>query len=105
MHQSDFVAQQQNMKFAITLSILVIFWQFCDAKEVTKNLKKQLKELKSKYASIQLSMGMYIPETDGSGPLCITDLFQNKYYLAYFNLKQNKISNKFFLTIKKEKEN
>ena len=107
MHQSDFVAHQQNMKFAITLSILVIFWQFCDAKEVTKNLKKQLKELKSKYASIQLSMGMYIPETDGSGPLCTTDLFQNKYYLllAYFNLKQNKISNKFFLTIKKEKEN
>ena len=107
MHQSDFVAQQETMKFAIKLAILVIFWQFCDAKEVTKNLKKQLKELKSKYASIQLSMGMYIPETDGSGPLCITDLFQNKYYLllAYFNLKQNKISNKFFLTIKKEKEN
>ena len=105
MHQSDFVAQQQNMKFAITLSILVIFWQFCDAKEVTKKLKKDLKALKTKYESIQLSMGMYIPETDGSGPLCITDLFQNKYYLAYFNLKQNKISNKFFLTIKKEKEN
>ena len=60
MHQSDFVAQQQNMKFVITLSILVIFWQFCDAKEVTKKLKKDLKALKTKYESIQLSMGMYI---------------------------------------------
>ena len=60
MHQSDFVAQQENMNFAIKLIILVIFWQFCDAKEVTKNLKKQLKELKTKYASIQLFMGMYM---------------------------------------------
>ena len=60
MHQSDFVAQQENMKFAIILSILVIFCQFCDAKEVTKKLKKQLKELKTKYASIQLFMGMYM---------------------------------------------
>ena len=63
MHQSDFVAQQENMKFAITLSILVIFWQFCDAKEVTKKLKKDLKALKTKYESIQLSMGMYIAYT------------------------------------------
>ena len=60
IHQSDFVAQQENMNFAIKLIILVIFWQFCDAKEVTKNLKKQLKELKTKYASIQLFMGMYM---------------------------------------------
>ena len=60
MHQSDFVAQQENMNFAIKLIILVIFWQFCDAKEVTKNLKKQLKQLKTKYASIQLFMGMYM---------------------------------------------
>ena len=60
MHQSDFVAQQQNMKFVITLSILVIFWQFCDAKEVTKKLKKDLKALKTKYESIQLFMGTYM---------------------------------------------
>ena len=59
MHQSDFVAQQANMNFAIKLLILVIFWQFCDAAEITKKLKKQVKELKTKYASIQLSMGMY----------------------------------------------
>ena len=60
MHQSDFAAQQENMNFAIKLIILVIFCQFCDAKEVTKNLKKQLKQLKTKYASIQLFMGMYM---------------------------------------------
>ena len=83
IHQSGFAAQQENMNFAITILILVIFWQFCDAKEVTKNIKKKLKEIKTKYASIQLSMGMYIvyctyiPETDDSGPLCITDLFQS----------------------------
>ena len=59
MHQSGFVAKQENMNFAITLLILVIFWQFCDAKEVTKKLKKDLKALKTKYESIQLSMGMY----------------------------------------------
>ena len=60
MHQSDFVAQQENMNFAITLLILVIFWQFCDAKEITKKLKKQVKELKTKYSSMKLSMGMYM---------------------------------------------
>ena len=60
MHQSDFAAQQENMNFAKTLLILVIFWQFCDANEVTKNLKKQVKELKTKYASIKLFMGMYM---------------------------------------------
>ena len=60
MHQSDFVAQQETMKFAIKLAILVIFWQFCDANEVTKKLKKQVKELKTKYASIKLLMGMYM---------------------------------------------
>ena len=48
------------MNIAKTLSILVIFWQFCDANEVTKNLKKQVKELKTKYASIKLFMGMYM---------------------------------------------
>ena len=60
MHQSDFVAQQENMNFAKTLLILVIFWQFCDATEVTKKLKKQVKKLKTKYDSIKLFMGMYI---------------------------------------------
>ena len=59
MHQSDFVAQQESMNFAKTLLILVIFWQFCDAVKVTKELKKQVKELETKYKSIQLSMGMY----------------------------------------------
>ena len=60
MHQSDFVAQQETMKFAIKLAILVIFWQFCDAKGITKNLKKQVKELKTKHDSIKLFMGMYM---------------------------------------------
>ena len=60
MHQSGFVAKQENMNFVITLLILVIFWQFCDANEITKKLKKQVKELKTKYASIKLGMGMYI---------------------------------------------
>ena len=60
MHQSDFAVQQENMNFAKTLLILVIFWQFCDANEVTKILKKQVKELKTKYASIKLFMGMYM---------------------------------------------
>ena len=60
MHQSDFVAQQENMNFAITLLILVIFWQFCDANEVTKKIKKQVKELKTKHDSMKLFMGMYM---------------------------------------------
>ena len=60
MHQSYFVTQQENMNFAITLLILVIFWQFCDADEITKKLKKQVKELKTKYSSMKLSMGMYM---------------------------------------------
>ena len=60
MHQSGFVAQQENMNFAITLLILVIFWQFCDANEVTKKIKKQVKELKTKQASMKLFMGMYM---------------------------------------------
>ena len=45
IHQSDFVAQQENMKFAITILILVIFWQFCDANEVTLKMKKKYKEI------------------------------------------------------------
>ena len=60
IHQSDFVAQQENMKFAITILILVIFWQFCDANEVTRNMTKNYKEIKAKYASIKLFMGMYM---------------------------------------------
>ena len=60
MHQSGFVAQQKNMNFAITLLILVIFWQFCDANEVTKKIKKQVKELKTKHDSMKLFMGMYM---------------------------------------------
>ena len=60
MHQSGFVPQQENMNFAITLLILVIFWQFCDANEVTKKLKKQVKELKTKHDSMKLFMGMYM---------------------------------------------
>ena len=60
MHQSGFVAKQENMNFAITLLILVIFWQFCDANEVTKKLKKQVKELKTKHDSMKLFMGMYM---------------------------------------------
>ena len=60
MHQSGFVAKQENMNFAITLLILVIFWQFCDANEVTKKLKKQVKELKTKHDSIKMFMGMYM---------------------------------------------
>ena len=60
MHQSYFVTQQENMNFAITLLISVIFWQFCDANEITKKLKKQVKELKTKYSSMKLSMGMYM---------------------------------------------
>ena len=60
IHQSGFAAQQENMNFAKTLLILVIFWQFCDAKGITKNLKKQVKELKTKHDSIKLFMGMYM---------------------------------------------
>ena len=60
MHQSGFVAKQENMNFAITLLILVIFWQFCDANEVTKKIKKQVKELKTKHDSMKLFMGMYM---------------------------------------------
>ena len=48
------------MNFAKTLLILVSFWQFCDANEITKNLKKQVKALKTKHDSIKLFMGMYI---------------------------------------------
>ena len=59
MHQSYFVAQQENMNFARTLLILVIFLQFCDAAEITKKLKEQVKELKTKYDGIKQSMGMY----------------------------------------------
>ena len=60
MHQSYFVAQQENMNFARTLLILVIFSQFCNAAEITKKLKKQVKELETKYDSIKQSMGMYM---------------------------------------------
>ena len=59
MHQSYFVAQQENMNFARTLLILVIFLQFCDAAEITKKLKKQVQELQTKYDSIKQSIGMY----------------------------------------------
>ena len=59
MHQSYFVGQQETMNFAVLLLILVIFWQFCDADEIKKKLKKQVKELKTKYDSITQSMGMY----------------------------------------------
>ena len=60
MHQSGFVVKQENMNFAITLLILDIFWQFCNANEVTKKLKKQVKELKTKHDSMKLFMGMYM---------------------------------------------
>ena len=52
-------ARSVNMNFARTVLILVIFLQFCDATEITKKLRKQVRELKTKYDHIQQSMGMY----------------------------------------------
>ena len=88
MHQSDFVAQQENMKFAVTILILVFFWQFCDAKEVTKKMKRKLKEIKTKYASIKLSMGMYIVYVEAS--LCSWLVY--KLTSSPFSLQTNQLA-------------